>query len=465
SWTTSRRSCWRSGTSPRDGKAPGKAAGCCWTTSTWWSTCSTPRSARSTAWSACGRTARCWRCPGSRTPAGRRRDAAVGQGQAVGAVAPRRDDLQRVRPHARPSRHRTDGGRMESGAVRGARTGQVRTGSGGVVRPSPRHRHGDGADRGHRSSAAHRQALARDTPRRMAGSHRRRGGRRLARRAGQGARGRHLGPTRWGESRGGRRTCPAGRRGSRARVGRGGVACRARRVDRCAHCGPARATAEPLDVAGWYRQLSLGRAEPPGRQVASARLQRGDDRVSPRLLVFGDSLSFHGPDGPRAADDERLWPNVAAAELGGAADLVARAGWTARDAWWAMIEDPRVWADLRRVDAVVLAVGSMDTLPSPLPTYLRTGLRYLRPDGLRRMVRKGYLAAQPRLAVLLRGRRTALPVRVTVRYLDSAVGAVRTLRPELPIVGILPSIHRAESYGYVHTVRDPAAEAIARWAK
>lgn len=187
--------------------------------------------------------------------------------------------------------------------------------------------------------------------------------------------------------------------------------------------------------------------------------------MSPRLLVFGDSLSFHGPDGPRAADDERLWPNVAAAKLGGAADLVARAGWTARDAWWAMIEDPRVWADLRRVDAVVLAVGSMDTLPSPLPTYLRTGLRYLRPDGLRRMVRKGYLAAQPRLAVLLRGRPAALPVRLTVRYLDTAVGAVRTLRPELPIVGILPSIHRAESYGYVHTVRDPAAEAIARWAK
>jgi len=186
--------------------------------------------------------------------------------------------------------------------------------------------------------------------------------------------------------------------------------------------------------------------------------------VSPRLLVFGDSLSFHGPDGPLAADDPRLWPNVAAARLGGEAELVARAGWTARDAWWAMIEDPRVWADLRRVDAVVLAVGSMDTLPSPLPTYLRTGLRYLRPDGLRRTVRKAYLAAQPHLSVLFRGRPAALPVRLTVRYLDTAVGALRILRPDMPIVGILPSIHRAESYGYVHTVRDPAAAAIARWA-
>ncbi|MGH3433562.1 MAG: diglucosylglycerate octanoyltransferase, partial [Thermocrispum sp.] len=77
--------------------------------------------------------------------------------------------------------------------------------------------------------------------------------------------------------------------------------------------------------------------------------------MGPRLLVFGDSLSFHGPDGPHAADDDRLWPNVAASMLGGSADMVAGLGWTARDAWWSMIGDPRVWADLHKVDAVVLA--------------------------------------------------------------------------------------------------------------
>src|SRR3954467_4782746 len=86
--------------------------------------------------------------------------------------------------------------------------------------------------------------------------------------------------------------------------------------------------------------------------------------MGPRLLVFGDSLSFHGPEGPCAADEPRLWPNVAAAALGGTADLVAGIGWTARDAWWSLTGDPRVWADLHHVDAVVLAVGSMDTLPS-----------------------------------------------------------------------------------------------------
>ncbi|MEU6646518.1 diglucosylglycerate octanoyltransferase [Saccharomonospora sp. NPDC046836] len=186
--------------------------------------------------------------------------------------------------------------------------------------------------------------------------------------------------------------------------------------------------------------------------------------ASPRLLVFGDSLSFHGPDGGHPADEPRLWLNVAARELGGSADLVAGFGWTARDVWWSLIGDPRVWTDLHRADVVVLAVGSMDTLPSPLPTYLRTGLRYVRPDGLRRVVRKTYLAAQPRLAVALRGRPAVLPARLTVRYLDTAVTALRVLRPELPIIGWLPSVHRAASYGYVHTARAAAAAAIAGWA-
>lgn len=184
----------------------------------------------------------------------------------------------------------------------------------------------------------------------------------------------------------------------------------------------------------------------------------------PRLLVFGDSLSFHGPDGAHAADEPRLWPNLVARSLGGRADLVAGIGWTARDAWWSLTGDPRVWADLHRTDVLVLAVGSMDTLPSPLPTYLRTGLRYLRPDGVRRVVRQAYLAAQPRLAVALRGRPAVLPTRLTVHYLDAVVRAVRALRPSLPIVGILPSVHRAASYGYVHTVRAATARAVLDWA-
>lgn len=183
-----------------------------------------------------------------------------------------------------------------------------------------------------------------------------------------------------------------------------------------------------------------------------------------RLLVFGDSLCFHGPDRAYPADEPRIWPNLAAARLGGTAAVVARIGWTARDAWWALTDDPRVWADLREVDAVVLAVGNMDAMPSPLPTYLRTGLRHLRPEPLRRVVRRAYLGAQPRLAVLMRGRPVALPPALTVQYLDRCVGALRAVRPELPIVGVTPPLHRAASYGGVYSGRHATGRAIRQWA-
>lgn len=187
--------------------------------------------------------------------------------------------------------------------------------------------------------------------------------------------------------------------------------------------------------------------------------------AGPTMLVFGDSLAFHGPTGPMSADDPRLWPNVAAADLGGRARLFAGVGWTARDAWWALVGDPNVWATLPEIDLLVLAVGSMDALPSPLPTYLRTGLRYLRPDGLRRWTRERYLAAQPLLSRLLRGRPVALPAALSVRYLDECLRAVRALRPDLPVIGILPAIHRAPSYGFVHTGHAPATAAIRAWGE
>jgi lysophospholipase L1-like esterase len=187
--------------------------------------------------------------------------------------------------------------------------------------------------------------------------------------------------------------------------------------------------------------------------------------MAPTLLLFGDSLSFHGPEGPCSADDPRLWPNVAASALGGQAELVAGFGWTARDAYWALTGDPRVWSLLPKADVLVLAVGSMDTLPSPLPTYLRQGIRYLRPDPVRRWARRGYLNAQPWLARITRGRPAALPATLTVRYLDKILVSIRALRPDLPAVGVLPPVHRARSYGFVHTARVGAAAAIREWGR
>jgi diglucosylglycerate octanoyltransferase len=188
----------------------------------------------------------------------------------------------------------------------------------------------------------------------------------------------------------------------------------------------------------------------------------------PLLLVLGDSLAFHGPVRAEPANESRLWPNVLAEVLGGRAELFAGFGWTARDAWWALSRDPRVWAVMPHIDAAVLGVGGMDTLPSPLPSYLREGLRYVRPDGLRRRARRGYLAAQPRLARMqarvFGGWPVALPPRVTARYLERCRAALHALRPDLPIVALAPSVHRSAAYGHVHSGRERGAAAVRRWA-
>ncbi|MGH3437152.1 MAG: diglucosylglycerate octanoyltransferase [Sciscionella sp.] len=181
------------------------------------------------------------------------------------------------------------------------------------------------------------------------------------------------------------------------------------------------------------------------------------------LLIFGDSLAFYGPDGARPADDPGLWPNVLADRLGAQVGLFAGVGWTARDAYWSLTGDPTVWPWLPRIDALVLAVGGMDTLPSPLPTYLRQGIRYLRPEPLRRHVRGVYLAAQPALAKLLRGTPVALPPALSVVYLDRMLTGIRALRPGLPAVAVVPPPHRAVSYGLVHTGRARAEAAIREW--
>ncbi|WP_219414725.1 diglucosylglycerate octanoyltransferase [Pseudonocardia nigra] len=190
----------------------------------------------------------------------------------------------------------------------------------------------------------------------------------------------------------------------------------------------------------------------------------------PVLLVLADSLAFHGPERPEPADEPRLWPNVAASELGGRAELVAGIGWTARHAWRALTSDPRVWALLPSVDALVLAVGGMDTLPSPLPTALRELIPALRPGPLRRAVRTGYLRAQPGLAKALAralpgGGPVALPPHLTVQYLEKCRQAVLAIRPGLPVVAMLPPPHRAAVYGGVHAGRPAADRAVRQWAQ
>lgn len=180
------------------------------------------------------------------------------------------------------------------------------------------------------------------------------------------------------------------------------------------------------------------------------------------LLVFTDSLGHYGPKGGLPADDPRLWPNLVAEELGLRPELIARVGWTSRDVWWSLTQDPRVWAAMPRTAAVILGIGGMDSLPSPLPTSLRELMRYVRPDGLRRRVRSAYLKAQPRLAPL--GWPMALPPDVTVAYLEQCREAIAAVRPGIPIIGITTPSHWCADYGFAHPGWKRTADAVREWA-
>lgn len=195
--------------------------------------------------------------------------------------------------------------------------------------------------------------------------------------------------------------------------------------------------------------------------VADKPVESGE-ATRPVLLVIADSLAYFGPKGGLPADHPRIWPNLVGAELDWDVELVARIGWTCRDAYWALIGDPRVWAAVPRAGAVVFAVGGMDTLPSPLPTALRELIRYVRPPAVRRVVRATYNWLQPKLSKL--GRPVALPPKVSVDYLEQCRTALAQLRPDLPVVAVLPSVHDCAAYGRVHSGRPPAVEALRAWS-
>lgn len=180
------------------------------------------------------------------------------------------------------------------------------------------------------------------------------------------------------------------------------------------------------------------------------------------LLVVADSLAYYGPKGGLPANDPRIWPNIVGADLDWDVELFGRVGWTTRDGYWALVNDPRVWAAVPRAAAVVFAAGGMDTLPSPLPTALREQLRYVRPAWLRRRLRSAYQWVQPRLSPL--GWPVALPPRVSVEYLERSRAALAYLRPELPFIATLPPVHNCADYAYIHSGREPAVRATREWA-
>ncbi|MGV9710389.1 diglucosylglycerate octanoyltransferase [Gordonia sp. NPDC003424] len=181
------------------------------------------------------------------------------------------------------------------------------------------------------------------------------------------------------------------------------------------------------------------------------------------IVVLSDSLAYYGPTGGLAADDPRIWPNIVGERCGIEVELFGRIGWTSRDIWWALTQDPNIWAAVPTADVVVLAFGGMDSLPSPLPTALREQIRYVRPGRLRQVIRNGYQWVQPRASKA--GWPMALPPKLTVEYLEKVRSALAQLRPELPVVVCLPPTHRSPYYGYVHSGRIPTTAAMADWAR
>ncbi len=185
------------------------------------------------------------------------------------------------------------------------------------------------------------------------------------------------------------------------------------------------------------------------------------------ILVLADSLSYHGPTQFEVPDDPRLYPNVMAASLGAdvVADLIARPGWTARDAWWALTKDPNVWGRLLpATSAVVIGVGGMDQLPAAIPTWLREGIPYVRPGALRRQVRRTFLAAAPPIVRATGGPFRQLPQQATDRYLTRCVEAIKHWRPDLPIAVLGPSAYRASTYPSA-APHAPAVTAARTWAQ
>ncbi|MFR9751562.1 diglucosylglycerate octanoyltransferase [Nocardia sp. 004] len=225
--------------------------------------------------------------------------------------------------------------------------------------------------------------------------------------------------------------------------------------------GSAEAESSHAGSAQANDESAVGATDPESA-VAADSAESGETG-RPVLLVLADSLAYFGPKGGLPANHPQIWPNLVAAELDWDVELVARIGWTCRDAYWALIGDPRVWAAVPRAGAVVFAVGGMDTLPSPLPTALRELIRYVRPPAMRRIVRAAYTWLQPRLSKL--GRPVALPPKVSIEYLEQARTALEQLRPDLPVVAVLPSVHNCDAYARVHTGRSPAVEALLAWSE
>jgi len=176
------------------------------------------------------------------------------------------------------------------------------------------------------------------------------------------------------------------------------------------------------------------------------------------VLVLGDSTAFTDDGGPQLPGAPHLYPNVVARHLEDRLDravevvVVAQPGATVRDALRAATKDRHVQFDLlAHADAVVVGIGSFDHAPAGVPPSVQALVPYLRPDGLRRQVRRGLHAAYPRLIQLRRGRGFRTPPREFQRLYGALLDQVRSITwGRAAGVALGPTSHRSAYYGYRH---------------
>jgi diglucosylglycerate octanoyltransferase len=173
-----------------------------------------------------------------------------------------------------------------------------------------------------------------------------------------------------------------------------------------------------------------------------------------RLVVIGDSFAFTDHEGPQLPDAPHLYPNVVAGRLEGrlgrpvSLTVLARPGWGVRGVWSALTKDRHVQFEvLGTADAVVVAVGSHDHVPTGHPEALTLLLPYVRPDRLRRWLRRTIHRTHPHVVRVTRGRLARTPESEFVRLFDRCLLQIRGLTRGAPTVVLGPAGQASTHYG------------------
>jgi hypothetical protein len=191
-----------------------------------------------------------------------------------------------------------------------------------------------------------------------------------------------------------------------------------------------------------------------------------------RLVVLGDSTSFTDDRGPQLPATPHLYPNVVARAIENALDrevavtVLARAGYTTRDAWAMLTKDRHVQFEVMMgADAVVNGICSFDHAPTGHPAALEALLPYLRPASVRHRARIALRAAHAYGTLVTGSRLARTPLAEFTRLYDGTLLQIRSLARGAAGVVMGPISHRSRYFGPGHPHRAEREElqfAIAR---